>query len=108
MLTFARIWATVATGTIWSKDRAADWALARLPEEHRSVLVRARAIYTGEEDPDERWDDLQAAIRPHVDAVLAEIEQARGAGLPSEGARVARRTAVDTPEQPLIRFTTQR
>ena len=76
VLTFARIWATVATGTIWSKDGAADWALARLPEQHRAVLVRARAIYTGEEDPNERWDDLRADVRPHVDAVLAEIEQA--------------------------------
>lgn len=76
VLTFVRIWATVATGTIWSKDGAANWALARLPEEHRAVLVRARGIYTGEEDPNEQWDDLRADIRPHVDAVLAEIEQA--------------------------------
>lgn len=84
VLTLARIWATVATGEIRSKDGAADWVLARLPEEHRAVLVRARAIYTGEEDPNERWDDLRSHIRPHADAVLAEIERAaarrRGAG----------------------------
>jgi predicted nucleotidyltransferase len=78
VLTFARIWATVATGTIWSKDGAADWALARLPEQHRAVLVRARAIYVGEEDPNERWDDLRPHIRPHVDTVLAEIQEATG------------------------------
>ncbi|WP_344835368.1 aminoglycoside adenylyltransferase domain-containing protein [Nonomuraea dietziae] len=35
LLTLARIWTTVATGVIRSKDAAADWALARLPAEHR-------------------------------------------------------------------------
>lgn len=76
VLTLARIWATVATGSIWSKDGAADWALARLSGEHRAVLVRARAIYLGEEEDDERWDDLRPHLRAHVDAVIAEIERA--------------------------------
>ena len=71
VLTFARIWTTLATGEIRSKDSAADWVLARLPQEHRSVLGRARAIYLGEED--ERWDDLRARVRPHVDHVLREV-----------------------------------
>jgi predicted nucleotidyltransferase len=73
VLTLARIWTTLATGTIWSKDAAADWALARLPEEHRPVLARARAVYLGEED--DQWDDLQARLRSHVDHVLGEIER---------------------------------
>jgi len=72
VLTLARIWTTLATGTIWSKDAAANWALARLPEEHRPVLARARAVYLGEED--DQWADLQARLRPHVDHVLGEIE----------------------------------
>jgi hypothetical protein len=71
VLTFARIWTTVATGVIRSKDDAADWALARLPEEHRPVLARARANYLGEEP--EYWDDLQPRVRPHVDWVLGAI-----------------------------------
>ncbi len=71
VLTFARIWLTVATGEIGSKDAAADWALARLPQEHRAVLARARAIYLGDED--EHWDDLAPRVRPYVDHVLAEI-----------------------------------
>ena len=73
VLTFARIWTTVATGVIRSKDAAADWALERLPEEHRPVLARARANYLGEEA--ERWDDLLPRIRPHVDWVLGNIER---------------------------------
>ncbi|WDV52537.1 aminoglycoside adenylyltransferase family protein [Streptomyces coeruleorubidus] len=56
LLTLARIWTTLSTGTIRSKDAAAEWALDRLPAEHRPVLARARAVYLGEEA--ERWDDL--------------------------------------------------
>ena len=73
ILTLARIWSTVATGVIRSKDAAADWALGRLPEEHQAVLARARAIYLGDEE--ERWDDIQPQLRPHADHVVAEIKR---------------------------------
>jgi predicted nucleotidyltransferase len=73
ILTLARIWSSLATGEIRSKDDAAAWALERLPEEHRAVLARARAVYLGEED--ERWDDLAPRLRPHADYVVAEIER---------------------------------
>lgn len=75
LLTLARIWTTVATGEIRAKDAAADWALERLPEEHRAVLERARAVYLGEVE-DERWDDLRSRLRPHVDFVVREVERA--------------------------------
>jgi streptomycin 3"-adenylyltransferase len=78
VLTLARIWTTAATGAIRSKDAAADWVLARLPEAHRAVLARARAVYLG--TADDRWDDLQAHLRPHVDFVAAEIERAVSGG----------------------------
>jgi streptomycin 3"-adenylyltransferase len=68
VLTLARIWATLATGEILSKDAAADWALEQLPEEHRAVPARARAIYVGDED--ERWDDLRGRVRPYADYVI--------------------------------------
>lgn len=77
ILTLARIWTTVATGVIRSKDGAADWALTRLTEEHRAVLARARAIYLGDEE--ERWSDIQPQVRPHANHVVAEIERL-GAG----------------------------
>ncbi len=73
VLTLARIWRTVETGEIGPKDAAADWALERLPPEHREVLARARAIYLGEED--ERWDDLRPCVRPYADHVAGEIRQ---------------------------------
>ena len=73
LLTLARIWSTVATGAIRSKDSAADWALDRLPEEHRAVLARARAIYVGDEE--ERWDDIEPRLRPHTDHVVAAINR---------------------------------
>ena len=44
VLTLARIWRTVTTGEIRSKDEAAAWVLARLPERHRPVLAHARSI----------------------------------------------------------------
>jgi predicted nucleotidyltransferase len=75
ILTLARIWSTVAGGDIRSKDAAADWALDRLPGEHRPVLARARAIYLGHEE--ERWDDLRPRVRPYADHVVAEIERIR-------------------------------
>jgi len=77
VLTFARIWMTLATGVIRSKDAAADWVLPRLPPEHRAVLERARAIYLDEAV--EEWGDLLHRVRPHVDHVIAEIERL-GAG----------------------------
>jgi predicted nucleotidyltransferase len=78
ILALARIWSTGATGVIRSKDAAADWALDRLPEQHRTVLARARAIYLGDEE--ERWDDIRAQVRPYADHVVAEIHQLAGAG----------------------------
>ena len=78
LLTLARIWTTLETGEFRAKDAAAAWVLERLPEEHRPVLARARAIYLGDEE--ERWDDLRPRIRPHADHVVAEIERASRCG----------------------------
>ena len=72
VLTFARIWTTLGTGRIVSKDRAADWVLPRLPAEHRAVLERAKAMYL-EGIATEDWGDLLPRVRPHVDYVLGEI-----------------------------------
>lgn len=76
LLTLARIWTTIATGTIVSKDVAADWVLARLAPEHRPVLEFARQLYLTTTYADETWnDELQAQVGPHVDEVLAQIHQ---------------------------------
>ncbi len=79
ILTVARVWSTVATGVIRSKDAAAEWALARLPEEQRPPLARARAIYLGDEE--ERWDDIGPQVRSYVETVTEAIRRcATGAG----------------------------
>ena len=78
LLTLARIWTTLATGAIRSKDAAADWALPRLPAEHRPVLAHARAIYLGERD--ERWEsDLLPGVRPCADFLVQAIGRQRAA-----------------------------
>lgn len=65
LLTLARIWTTVVTGEIRSKDEAADWAMSRLPKAYRPTLSRVRDLYIegGYGDP---WDGgvaLQLAER---------------------------------------------
>lgn len=78
LLTLARVWTTLATGEIRPKDAAADWALARLPPQHRPVLAHARELYLNCQYADERWsDELTARVRPHVDEVLARIAELR-------------------------------
>jgi streptomycin 3"-adenylyltransferase len=74
VLTFVRIWTTLATGVIRSKDGAADWALPLLPPEHRGVLRFARANYL--DGAPEEWGDLLPRVRPFVDCVIGEIETA--------------------------------
>jgi predicted nucleotidyltransferase len=61
LLTFARIWQTVVTGEIGSKDDAAAWAVARLGEDHRAPLETARTMYLEGWDRDDWGDDLPAA-----------------------------------------------
>jgi predicted nucleotidyltransferase len=73
VLTLARIWSTIVTGEIRSKDQAADWALPRLPVEQRPVLDRARAVYLGLNE--DRWEDLASGVRPHADHVVREIQR---------------------------------
>ena len=74
VLTFVRIWTTLASGVIRSKDGAADRALPLLPPEHRAVLRYARDNYL--DGAPEEWGDLLPQVRPFVDHVISEIETA--------------------------------
>jgi streptomycin 3"-adenylyltransferase len=78
VLTFARIWATLATGVFRSKDGAADWAIPRLPTEHRAVLAHARSLYA-KGIPTEDWGNLMPRVRPFVDHLVGEIERTAAA-----------------------------
>lgn len=73
LLTLARVWSTGETGGLRSKDAAADWAVGRLPREHRPVLERARDAYRRGDHAS--WDDL--AVRACADYVVAEIRRSR-------------------------------
>lgn len=86
LLTLARVWVTLATGTVTSKDAAASWALDRLPTRHRPVLARARSLYLGGRDGlaepavsvapgSESWDGEMLEARAHADLVVRAIEQ---------------------------------
>jgi streptomycin 3"-adenylyltransferase len=71
LLTLARMWVTVATGEVRSKDAAAAWAIERLPSDHRPVLELARAAYLGKAR--DAWGDM-GAVRSHAALVVRRIE----------------------------------
>ena len=76
MLTLARIWSSVATGRVRPKDAAADWALARLPEDQREALAHARAIYLGDEA--DVWEALMPQVSPQAHYIVGEVRRALG------------------------------
>jgi hypothetical protein len=71
LLTYARIWSTLATDEIRSKPSAADWAIQHLPQIYQPVMQRAKSICIGTED--EHWDDIKTLIRPCVDFMVDQI-----------------------------------
>ena len=73
LLTLARIWYTLVTGRIASKDVAAAWAHERLPDGAGEALRMARAAYLGEVD--DVWDGPRIArARADWDAILDRID----------------------------------
>jgi streptomycin 3"-adenylyltransferase len=74
LLTLARVWTTLATGTIRTKDAAAAWALARLPPSVQPPLEHARRLYLTTTYADETWPGpVKDQVQPLVAAMLAEI-----------------------------------
>jgi Aminoglycoside adenylyltransferase, C-terminal domain/Nucleotidyltransferase domain len=64
VLMVTRVWAGVSTDDVHSKLRAAEWALPRLPDEHKPVLEQAVAFYRGErDDPPEDAEAYLAFVR---------------------------------------------
>lgn len=61
LLTLARIWSGIETDDLRSKDAAAHHVGARLPDEHRTMLTRARDVYLGRQEND--WSGLAAEAR---------------------------------------------
>lgn len=75
VLALARIWFSALTGGIAPKHLAADWALERLPPEHRPVLANARDAYLGLA-PDGLAVQAAGGVAAFVRHVRAEIEGA--------------------------------
>ncbi len=74
LLTLARVWLTIETGMIGTKDVAADWALARLPDGLGAALRRSRAAYVG--DATDVWDvAAMAEARADAAAIRQAIER---------------------------------
>lgn len=74
LLTLARIWNSVETGEIGSKDAAAAWAAGRLPAELRPVMNLAGTAYRGEAEDD--WSLRRAEARELADRLVDEIHAA--------------------------------
>ena len=73
VLTLARMWNSIETQQIRSKDAAADWSLTRLPQEHRGVLAEARSIYVGKAQ--EASKDFVLRARRYAEHVVAQIQK---------------------------------
>jgi hypothetical protein len=70
VLMLTRVWAGVSTDDVHSKLHAAEWALPRLPDEHKPVLQQAVAYYRGERDA------LADDVDEYIAYVLSEIQKA--------------------------------
>ncbi len=76
LLTLARIWFTVATGEIRSKDEAATWAIERGSPEVREVLALARSQYESGTHGDPEWARRLPAVRAAAQSMVDEIDLA--------------------------------
>ncbi|WLR98377.1 MULTISPECIES: aminoglycoside adenylyltransferase domain-containing protein [Shinella] len=72
MLTLARMWRTAARGDFVSKDEAATWAAARMPEPESKTLLEARDAYLGRGE--DAWWDRPQAVRAVTDCLRVRVE----------------------------------
>jgi predicted nucleotidyltransferase len=78
LLTLARVWRTLASGTIVSKAFAAEWAIRRLPADEAETLRRAKDWYIG--SGGDAPPGFALSARSTADAMLAEIRAASAHG----------------------------
>lgn len=77
LLTLARMWYTLSTGELASKDGAADWAMARLPAEPAGCLSLARDGYLGRAR--DAWQGREEQARALAERMARRIEELAGA-----------------------------
>ncbi len=76
ILALVRVWYTALTGDIASKDAAAEWALPRLPLEHRHIVMAARDAYLGLKAADlSAYPQERAALLNYIrSGVMAKLQ----------------------------------
>lgn len=79
LLTLARMWFTLETGALAAKDKAAAWALTRVPPPFSEPLRLARSGYL--EECREDWRGRDDQLRPLVRFLKERIEQLAEAGI---------------------------
>jgi streptomycin 3"-adenylyltransferase len=85
LLTLARIWVTIETGSILPKDQAAEWASARLPPRAAVVLQHARTLYlTSTSAAEPTWDPQ---LRDEVASCVEQLLERIGLQGPPDGSR---------------------
>ena len=72
LLTLARMWFSLETAEMTTKDKAAAWAMPKLPPSLAPLLETARAAYLGETK--DRWDDKEDAVKTLMAVMKAQIE----------------------------------
>lgn len=79
LLTLARIWHTLDTDAISSKQVVARWALTKLPQEYQPVFEHALAVCLG--DIEENWDGLPGELIQSCAKYLVDKIEAAKANL---------------------------
>ena len=80
ILTLARMWLTASTGEIRSKDLAAEWAIPQLPDEHATLLNKAREAYLVE--CVDKWEGMESEVAELVNHMKKSIESSLNIQLP--------------------------
>ena len=75
-----RMWLTASTGEIRSKDLAAEWAIPQLPDEHATLLNKAREAYLGE--CVDKWEGMESEVAELVNHMKKSIESSLNIQLP--------------------------
>lgn len=73
LLTLARIWMTIETCSIASKQTAAQWAIEHLPENLKLPIEKASLFAEGVEE--ETWDDLKDSIPQCAGFMIGKIKE---------------------------------
>ena len=67
------MWFTLSTKEITTKDVAAEWAVAKLPEKLTTLLVKAKEAYLGHLT--DEWETTEKETRELAEYLLIQIKK---------------------------------